>query len=172
MEPSGCCLSIPFFSQYGRTNATAIIAMLTNRLPSKVSAPHVRTGASFYELAEGMRCHGVASAYRRPLHLSDIISMIDRAYPCVILINYGRIPTKFKNPRAGAGPHFILAIGHTDAEIICHDPWWPDSEGERRRLPLNVIDYTMSQPGWGCLPHQGFVIFQQYLFNRQHIPLS
>lgn len=93
---------------------------------------------------------GYQATYRRPLMTSDIVSLIDRNHPVIVLVDYARY-----NPGNGSFPHFALVKGYSQNYFLTHDPYLA---GANLKISREALDAAMKTVPENTLSYQGLTI--------------
>ena len=152
-------LNIAYKSQYDPDAATsrndcgpACLAMLINAfgLTATTDAVFRRTGASpndYISMAQLMRVgesYGVPLEYRRGWGLGELRAMLDLGRPLIALVHYAaffEFQPGLSTQSNFTGPHFVLAVGYDENNVIVHDPLWTDgrrNEGAFKKWPNKI----------------------------------
>ena len=85
------------------------------------------TGAA--QLMKIMRSYDLNTHWTRYLTLSDLYSEINDGHPCIVLVQYNKLPSRVRYDHSYKSGHWILIVGYTEDGIVYHDPYFPSTAG-------------------------------------------
>lgn len=85
------------------------------------------TGAA--TLMRIMRGYGFDTYWKRYLDLDDLRAEIDADHPCIVLVQYNRLPSRVRYDSGYKFGHWPLVVGYTETGIVYHDSYFPSTAG-------------------------------------------
>lgn len=81
--------------------------------------------------------------WRRYLDLWDLRNELDAGRPCIVLVNYPSLETKY-DPVYTYG-HWLLLVRYTVGYFYYHDPYWLDDRGANIEISNTLLSYAWNR---------------------------
>ena len=77
--------------------------------------------------------------------VDDLCRAIDSGAPTIALVHYPSLPAEVRYDHKFNSGHWVLVVGYTRDDVIYHDPYWPDSRGQRVRIARADFERAMRE---------------------------
>lgn len=174
--PAATVLDVPWASQLGPDAAysnsdcgPACVAMWLRWIGRAVSVDQVSQATGLPKgykytvpanLMAAAKTFGLMLERTLGVTVERLGQMIDRGAPAIVLVHYPSLPAESRYDPKFTGGHWVLVIGQVDdGSLIYHDPYWPDTRGQRVRVPRADFERAMRECTLdGNSPNQALIL--------------